>query len=118
MLSIPWNSIHLKKGDGKPAVDPEKVVIYAMRLYVQHGFIELTFCLRFCPYAERAILTSLEKGLDFAVVNINLTSKPDWFLEMNPSGSIPVVEYKGGIVTGSVEASVFIDQVKHLNTYV
>ena len=59
-------------------------------------------------------MTSLEKGLDFVVVNINLTSKPDWFLEMNPSGSIPVVEYKGGIVTGSLEASVFIDQVQFI----
>eukprot|EP00091_Calanus_sinicus_P014449 TRINITY_DN3199_c0_g1_i1.p1 TRINITY_DN3199_c0_g1~~TRINITY_DN3199_c0_g1_i1.p1 ORF type:complete len:101 (-),score=25.28 TRINITY_DN3199_c0_g1_i1:569-871(-) len=97
MLSTPWNSVHLRNGDVKPVVDPEKVVIYAMR---------------FCPYAERAILTSLEKGLDFVVVNINLTSKPDWFLEMNPSGSVPVVEYKGGIVAGSVEASVFIDQVE------
>lgn len=96
MFLTPWNTIHLKQGDAKPAADPEKIVIYAMR---------------FCPYAERAILTSLEKGLDFAVVNINLTSKPDWFLEMNPSGSIPVVEYKGEVVAGSVEASMFIDKV-------
>ena len=60
-------------------------------------------------------MTSLEKGLDFAVVNINLTSKPDWFLEMNPSGSIPVVEYEGEVVTGSVEASMFIDKVKFIH---
>ena len=44
-------------------------------------------------------------------MNINLGSKPDWFLDLSPSGSIPVVQYKNYIVTGSVEGSLFVDQV-------
>ena len=59
------------------------------------------------------MLICLEKGLQFTVVNINLTSKPDWFLDISPSGSIPIVQYKNYIVAGSVEGSLFVDQ-EHL----
>eukprot|EP00092_Neocalanus_flemingeri_P030393 GFUD01032991.1.p1 GENE.GFUD01032991.1~~GFUD01032991.1.p1 ORF type:complete len:270 (-),score=73.22 GFUD01032991.1:20-829(-) len=96
MFTTPWNTVHLKQGDVKPEFNQEIIVVYAMR---------------FCPYAERAMLTLIEKDLNFSVVNINLTSKPAWFLELNPAGSVPVVEYKGEVVTGSLEASLFLDQI-------
>jgi len=100
MFSTPWNSVHRKQGDPKPAIDADTVVIYGMR---------------FCPYTERVILTSLEKGLRFSVVNINLSNKPDWFLEISPSGSVPVVQYKNETVTGSVEASKFVEKIGEEN---
>ena len=31
MSKEPWNTLHLKKGDAKPVVDPDTVTIFAMR---------------------------------------------------------------------------------------
>jgi len=36
------------------------------------------------------------KNLDYEMVNINLESKPDWFGEMNPVGTVPCLELDGG----------------------
>ncbi len=32
------------------------------------------------------------------IININLKDKPDWFLEKNPSGTVPVLETSSGQV--------------------
>ena len=45
---------------------------------------------RFCPYAQRTILTLLAKQVPFEVVNINLKNKPEWFLQ-NTWGTVSVV---------------------------
>ena len=45
---------------------------------------------RFCPYAQRTMLTLLAKGVPFEVVNINLKNKPDWFVEKT-WGTVSVV---------------------------
>ena len=31
------------------------------------------------------------------VVNINLMEKPDWFLQKNPDGKVPVIEHSGKV---------------------
>ena len=31
------------------------------------------------------------------VVNINLIEKPDWFLQKNPDGKVPVIEHSGKV---------------------
>ena len=45
---------------------------------------------RFCPYAQRTILTLLAKQVPFQVVNINLKNKPEWFLQQT-WGTVSVV---------------------------
>ena len=45
---------------------------------------------RFCPYAQRTILTLLAKQVPFEVVNINLKNKPEWFLQQT-WGTVSVV---------------------------
>ena len=52
--------------------------------------IYLTLMSRFCPYAQRTMLTLLAKGVPFEVVNINLKNKPDWFVEKT-WGTVSVV---------------------------
>ena len=49
-----------------------------------------TLMSRFCPYAQRTMLTLLAKGVPFEVVNINLKNKPDWFVEKT-WGTVSVV---------------------------
>ncbi len=44
-----------------------------------------------CPYVQRARVLLNEKGTDYDVTYIDLTQKPDWFEEMSPLGTVPVM---------------------------
>ena len=58
------------------------VISYVLSLSLDPG--------RFCPYAQRTILTLLAKQVPFEVVNINLKNKPEWFLQQT-WGTVSVV---------------------------
>lgn len=47
---------------------------------------------KLCPYVQRAVIVATEKGIDFERVDIDLASKPDWFLKISPTGKVPVLE--------------------------
>ncbi|XP_063818076.1 glutathione S-transferase omega-1-like [Pseudophryne corroboree] len=72
----------LGKGSDAPGPVPEGVI----RLY----------SMRFCPYAQRARLVVLARGIKHEVININLKNKPDWFFEKSPLGLVPSVETSDG----------------------
>ena len=38
------------------------------------------------------------KGIEYECVNVNLMDKPEWFIEMNPAGAVPVIELRDGKV--------------------
>lgn len=44
-----------------------------------------------CPFVQRAVLALEEKGVDYEVDFIDLSDKPDWFLELSPRGKVPVL---------------------------
>jgi len=46
---------------------------------------------RLCPYVQRAAIALTEKGVPFERIDIDLSSKPDWFLEISPLGKTPVL---------------------------
>lgn len=52
----------------------------------KEGVLRL-YSMLYCPFAERARLVLKAKNLPHDIVNINLQSKPDWFLELNPAGN-------------------------------
>ncbi|KAK2896730.1 hypothetical protein QQF64_005725 [Cirrhinus molitorella] len=64
---------------------------------VPKGVIRL-YSMRFCPFAQRSRLVLTAKGVKHEIININLKDKPDWFLEKNPSGTVPVLETSSGQV--------------------
>jgi glutathione S-transferase len=49
-----------------------------------------------CPYAARARIALAEKGLEVEVVEIDLSDRPAWLYEKNPTGRVPVIEEDGG----------------------
>lgn len=55
---------------------------------------------KLCPYVQRAVIALIEKGVPFERVDIDLASKPDWFLKLSPLGKVPVlvVTTEGGEV--------------------
>lgn len=44
-----------------------------------------------CPFVQRAAIVLLEKGVAFDRINVDLAAKPDWFLELSPTGKMPVL---------------------------
>jgi len=83
------NSKHLSTGSSEP---PKKA----------NGKIRL-YNMRFCPYGQRALLGLQLKQVPFEVVNINLTQKPEWYVEKkNPLGKVPTIESEGKVVYESL----------------
>ena len=48
-----------------------------------------------CPYVQRAVTVLNEKGVDYDIQYIDLSNKPDWFLELSPTGKVPVLQLDG-----------------------
>nr|KAG5691303.1 hypothetical protein BaRGS_014002 [Batillaria attramentaria] len=67
--------------------------------------------MRFCPFAQRARLTLAHKKIPYETVNISLKQKPEWFLERNPGGMVPVVEKDDKIVYESLIVADYLDNV-------
>ncbi len=44
---------------------------------------------------QRSVVTLREKRVSYDIVYIDLSNKPDWFLELSPLGKVPVLEVKG-----------------------
>lgn len=47
-----------------------------------------------CPFVQRAVIVLLEKQVAFDRINIDLSSKPDWFLSLSPTGKVPLLKVR------------------------
>ncbi|EPS66304.1 dehydroascorbate reductase, partial [Genlisea aurea] len=45
-----------------------------------------------CPFCQRVLLTLEEKKVPYKLHLINTDDKPQWFLEANPEGKVPVIK--------------------------
>lgn len=45
-----------------------------------------------CPYVQRAAIALSEKGVAFERIDVDLSNKPDWFLELSPLGKTPLLK--------------------------
>ncbi|OIV91230.1 hypothetical protein TanjilG_30452 [Lupinus angustifolius] len=46
-----------------------------------------------CPFSQRVLLTLEEKNIPYNTHLIDVTDKPQWFLDVNPEGKVPVLKY-------------------------
>ncbi|XP_018424569.1 PREDICTED: glutathione S-transferase omega-1-like [Nanorana parkeri] len=77
---------------------------------VPQGLIRL-YSMRFCPFAQRARLVLVAKGIKHEVVNINLLDKPDWFFERSPLGLVPSIDTSDGkIIYESLIVCEYLDE--------
>lgn len=44
-----------------------------------------------CPYVQRVAITAAEKGVALDRTDIDLSDKPEWFLDLSPTGKTPVL---------------------------
>jgi glutathione S-transferase len=47
---------------------------------------------KLCPYVQRAVIALTEKAVAFERIDIDLASKPDWFVAISPLGKTPVLQ--------------------------
>ncbi|XP_048254866.1 pyrimidodiazepine synthase-like [Haliotis rufescens] len=84
------------KGSPYPSLSPGTLRIYSMR---------------FCPFAQRTRLVLEHKKIPYETINVDLKKKPDWFLERNPLGLVPVLEKDDQVVYESLVCDDYLDQV-------
>ncbi|CAL9097392.1 unnamed protein product [Musa acuminata var. zebrina] len=49
-----------------------------------------------CPFCQRVLLTLEEKNVPYELKLVDLSEKPQWFLEINPEGKVPVIDFGDG----------------------
>lgn len=65
-----------------------------------------------CPYVQRAAIVLAEKGVPFERVDIDLASKPDWFLALSPLGKTPVLEVGGRAIFESAVILEYLEETQ------
>ena len=63
-----------------------------------------------CPYAQRARMVLIEKGVDHEVIEIDLYDRPAWFAEVSPYGKVPVLRHRGQVVHESTIINQYLDE--------
>ena len=65
-----------------------------------------------CPFAQRTRMLLALKGVPFDLTEIDITRpRPDWFLEMNPTGQVPVIRFRGQVLNESSVINEFLEEV-------
>ncbi len=64
-----------------------------------------------CPWAHRSRLMLCEKGIDFELIEVDLSNKPDWFVSVSPYTKVPTVVHGDDTVWESAIVNEYIDEV-------
>jgi glutathione S-transferase len=63
-----------------------------------------------CPYCARVRIVLAEKGIEYEVVEIDLSDRPAWIYEKNPAGRVPVIEEDGWTLPESAVIIEYLDE--------
>lgn len=63
-----------------------------------------------CPYVQRVAIVLAEKGVAFERRDVDLASKPDWFVAVSPLGKTPVLLVDGHALFESAVICEFLDE--------
>jgi glutathione S-transferase len=63
-----------------------------------------------CPYCARVRIVLAEKGVPHEVVVIDLSDRPAWLYEKNPTGKVPVLEDDGWVLPESAVIDEYLDE--------
>ncbi|KAL5501286.1 hypothetical protein ACEPAH_8546 [Sanghuangporus vaninii] len=65
----------------------------------------------FCPFVQRTWITLEEKGIPYQYKEVNPYKKEKHFLEINPKGLVPAIEYKGKALYESLILCEFLEDL-------
>ena len=63
-----------------------------------------------CPYCARVRIVLAEKGIEYEVVEIDLSDRPAWIYEKNPAGRVPVIEEDGWTLPESAVIMEYLEE--------
>ncbi len=63
-----------------------------------------------CPYVQRSVITLLEKDVPFDITYIDLADKPDWFVQLSPTGKVPVLRVGDDRLFESAVINEYLDE--------
>ena len=63
-----------------------------------------------CPYCARVRILLAEKGVELEVVEVDLSDRPAWLYEKNPTGRVPVLEEDGRALPESAVIMEFLEE--------
>lgn len=66
---------------------------------------------KLCPYVQRARIVLAEKKIPHRIEFIDLSDKPDWFLEISPLGKVPVLCADGRPIFESAVITEYLDEI-------
>ena len=67
---------------------------------------------KICPFVQRVTALLERKGVAYDVEYIDLSNKPQWFLNASPNGQVPILIADNGQVLFESDAIVeYIDEV-------
>lgn len=64
-----------------------------------------------CPFVQRSVILLKEKGVDYDIEYIDVYNPPEWFLELSPTGKVPVMQVEGTVLFESAVINEYIDEV-------
>ena len=63
-----------------------------------------------CPFCARVRIVLAEKGIPYDPVEIDLSDRPPWLYEKNPSGKVPVLEEAGWVLPESAVIAEYLNE--------
>ena len=64
-----------------------------------------------CPFVQRSVILLEEKGIDYDIKFIDVYNPPEWFLEISPTGKVPVLQVDGEILFESNVIGEYLEEV-------
>ncbi len=64
-----------------------------------------------CPFAQRTRLVLREKGLDYTQTDIDLEDTPAWYLELSPTGKVPLLRHGDTLLWESTIINEYLEEV-------
>ncbi len=65
---------------------------------------------KLCPFVQRAVITMLHKKIDYTIEYIELSKKPDWFLNISPLGKVPLLRVGEEVLFESAVINEYLDE--------
>jgi len=66
---------------------------------------------KLCPFVQRSVILLKEKGVDYDIEYIDVYDPPEWFLELSPTGKVPVLLVEGKVLFESAVINEYLDEV-------
>ena len=63
-----------------------------------------------CPYCARTRIVLAEKGVPYETVEIDLTDRPAWIYDLNPTGKVPVLDEDGWLLPESAVIGEYLNE--------